>query len=234
MKEKCASFAKNIYFAESFDEPGGKGAFEVPRSFLFFFSLYTHLQIFARKFLVDLRTVYASPQNPARSLGTRSSIVRAFLLKWNGPHRNSKSYSYSRFGTCKNSFSCDPGELTAIHHNYANGLRWPFSFYFPQARLTFPALEAHRHFVPGALGDVTISGSPTAAVSNERFVRQTTNSGLWAIVWNKVLLDLVEFSGISSPTTFSIIDFASHTNHCFTVYQWCSAWVNDRNIRNLT
>ena len=45
------------YFAESFD--GGKGAFEMRHSFLYFFG--THFRIFVHKFLVHLRTVYASP-----------------------------------------------------------------------------------------------------------------------------------------------------------------------------
>ena len=37
-ERKRASFAKNIYFAESFDELSGKGAFEMRHSFLYFVS----------------------------------------------------------------------------------------------------------------------------------------------------------------------------------------------------
>ena len=52
------------YFAESFD--GRKGAFEMRHSFFSFVGMY--IQIFVRKFLVHLRTVYASPQKLARPL----------------------------------------------------------------------------------------------------------------------------------------------------------------------
>ena len=53
------------YFTESCD--GGKGAFEMRQSFLYFVG--THFRIFVRKFLVHLRTVYASLQKLARPLG---------------------------------------------------------------------------------------------------------------------------------------------------------------------
>ena len=39
VKRKCASFANNTYFGESFDEPGGKSAFKMGHSFLYFFLL---------------------------------------------------------------------------------------------------------------------------------------------------------------------------------------------------
>ena len=39
VKGKRASFAKNIYFAESVDEPGGEGASEMRHQFLCFSSL---------------------------------------------------------------------------------------------------------------------------------------------------------------------------------------------------
>ena len=52
------------YFAESF--AGGKGAFEMRHSFLYFVG--TLFRIFVRKFLVHVRTVYASPQELARPL----------------------------------------------------------------------------------------------------------------------------------------------------------------------
>ena len=39
LKGKRASFANKLYFAESFDEPGGKGAFQMRHSFPFFFPL---------------------------------------------------------------------------------------------------------------------------------------------------------------------------------------------------
>ena len=66
MKGKRASFATNIsvFRCESFD--GGKGAFEMRHSFLYFVG--THFRIFVRKFLVHLRTVYASLQKLARPL----------------------------------------------------------------------------------------------------------------------------------------------------------------------
>ena len=63
VKGNRESLAKNtVNFAESFEEPSGKGAFEMR---LYFFSL---VRIFVRKFLVHLRTVYASPQKLARPL----------------------------------------------------------------------------------------------------------------------------------------------------------------------
>ena len=56
-----------FYFVESFAEPGGKGAFEMRHSFLLATSFCcAHCRIFARKFLVDLHTVCASPKKLAR------------------------------------------------------------------------------------------------------------------------------------------------------------------------
>ena len=46
---------RTFYFAESFDEPGGNGAFEVRHSFPFFRFVGTHLRNFVRRFLVHLR-----------------------------------------------------------------------------------------------------------------------------------------------------------------------------------
>ena len=59
------------YFAESCH--GDKGAFETRHSFLYFVG--THFRIFVRKFLVHLRTVYASLQKLARPL-VRASHLR--------------------------------------------------------------------------------------------------------------------------------------------------------------
>ena len=56
------------YFAESLTFDGGKGAFELCHSFLYFVG--THFQIFIREFLAHLRTVYASPQKLARPLSS--------------------------------------------------------------------------------------------------------------------------------------------------------------------
>ena len=51
-KESAHRFRKTFYFAELFDELSGKGAFELRHSF--------SSVIFVRKFLVQLRMVYAS------------------------------------------------------------------------------------------------------------------------------------------------------------------------------
>ena len=56
------------FFAESFDEPGSKGAFEMRHLFLLFIFVGTHFRVFVRKFSVHLRAVYASPQKLARPL----------------------------------------------------------------------------------------------------------------------------------------------------------------------
>ena len=50
-------------FAESFEELSGQGAYEMWYSFLFLFGMYS--RILVHKFLVHLRTVYASPQKQA-------------------------------------------------------------------------------------------------------------------------------------------------------------------------
>ena len=69
-KESAHRFRRTFDFAESFDEPGGKGAFEMrhPVNSLFLF-VGTHFRILFRTFIVHLRTVYASPKKLARPLG---------------------------------------------------------------------------------------------------------------------------------------------------------------------
>ena len=64
VKEERTSFAKEIsvFRSESFD--GGKVPFEMRHPFLYFVG--SHFRIFVHKFLVHLRTVYASPQKLAR------------------------------------------------------------------------------------------------------------------------------------------------------------------------
>ena len=57
---------RTCYNAELFDGLGGKGAFEMCYSFLYFVGM--HFWIFVHKFFVHLRTVYASPEKLARLL----------------------------------------------------------------------------------------------------------------------------------------------------------------------
>ena len=87
VKEQRASFATLTfqYFAESFD--GGKGAFEMRHSFLYFVG--TPFQIFEREFLIHLRTVYAScPRKLAPPLNVNPPqnmelvIVNTYDLMW--------------------------------------------------------------------------------------------------------------------------------------------------------
>ena len=70
VKEKRASFAKNSLFRWIVWWTGGKGAFEMRHSFLYFFSL-------ARNFLVHFRTVYASPQKLAWPLYSITRTIPA-------------------------------------------------------------------------------------------------------------------------------------------------------------
>ena len=64
-REYCESkrivYEQHFKYRESF---GGKGPFEMRHSFLYFVGM--HFRIFVRKFLVHLRTAYASPQKLAR------------------------------------------------------------------------------------------------------------------------------------------------------------------------
>ena len=67
-KESACRMRTTLYFAQSFDEPGGKGTFEVPHSCLYLVSLVRISELCVRKFVVHLRAVYASPQKLARPL----------------------------------------------------------------------------------------------------------------------------------------------------------------------
>ena len=65
-RESAHYLRRAIYFAELFDVHDSKGAFEMRHSFLHFLWLVSISDFFARKFLVHLRTVYASSRKLAR------------------------------------------------------------------------------------------------------------------------------------------------------------------------
>ena len=65
----------------SFDEPGGKCAFEMRHFFLCFFSL---VRMFVHKFLVYLRTLYASPLKPAHPLNSWRFFQLIAVTFWYG------------------------------------------------------------------------------------------------------------------------------------------------------
>ena len=77
VKGKCTSFAKNVLISLNtmFDKISGKGAFEIQHSFLFVF-VGMLFWIIVCKFLVHLRTVYASPQKLERDCW----VVQIFLV----------------------------------------------------------------------------------------------------------------------------------------------------------
>ena len=68
VKGKRASFAKNIYFTKSFDEPSGKGGFEMRHSLLYFFSLVRISELFYTNFSSTCNSVRISSKASATAV----------------------------------------------------------------------------------------------------------------------------------------------------------------------
>ena len=66
---------RTFYPAESFVEPGCKGAFEMRHSFLLFLFVGAHFRIL-HKFLVHMRTVYTSQKVLPRPLIQTTHLIR--------------------------------------------------------------------------------------------------------------------------------------------------------------
>ena len=72
-KESAHRLRRTFYFAESFNEAGGKGAYDMRHSFLYFVSLVHISRDFVRKVFVHLRTVYA-----------KASATAVVYIVWGG------------------------------------------------------------------------------------------------------------------------------------------------------
>ena len=77
---------RTFYLAESFDEPGGKGTFQMRHSFPYFFLLVHISETFVRKFIIHLHTVYASSQKLATTGMWQVGRGHPFFLPIPFPH----------------------------------------------------------------------------------------------------------------------------------------------------